>query len=119
MLSSLCFVETGNRNTIHYADGKTNSYGVCQIKLEAAKTVGFKGTAKDLMNPAVNIDYAGKILRHQILRYQDVQKAVIAYNKGSAKGLTSSKYQAKVYEEWRHHVYDTGRYQYCRLQGRQ
>jgi soluble lytic murein transglycosylase-like protein len=119
LLASLCYVESNHKlNKIHYLDGKTDSYGICQVKLETARLVGFKGTPEQLMNPAVNIHYAGKYLQHQLNRYQDVQKAVIAYNKGSAGLFTSSKYQAKVYKEWSNNEFNTYRYQYCGLSGR-
>lgn len=103
LLSSLCFIEsTHNINAIHYDDGTGNSVGVCQIKLSTAKWLGFKGTEKQLMNPKVNIHYAGKYLQHQINRYHSVTKGIIAYNVGHAKNLTYTQYSAKVIKQWRH-----------------
>jgi soluble lytic murein transglycosylase-like protein len=103
LLESVCFVETRhNPNAIHHNDGRTDSYGICQIKLEAAQTVGFKGTSQSLMVPRVNIKYAAKLLAHQIKRYHgDIKKAIIAYNRGSAKLLTSTKYSDRVISQWR------------------
>ena len=86
---------------IHYADGKTNSYGVCQIKYETAQQLGFKGTAKQLMEPKNNIKYAAKYLARQLHRYNgNVNKAVIAYNRGHAGTLVTTKYQVAVFTEW-------------------
>lgn len=103
LLSSLCYVESHHKvSAIHHDDGGADSLGICQIKLKTAKNMGFKGTAKQLMDPKMNIKYAGKYLRHQINRYHSIPIAVIAYNRGSAKGLTVSKYQIKVYKQWRH-----------------
>ncbi len=103
LLSSLCFVETRHvTHAIHLNDGKGHSFGVCQIKINSARLMGFKGTEEQLMDPKVNIYYAGKYLKHQMKRYKgSIQKAVIAYNMGSAKALTSTKYQARVFEYWR------------------
>ncbi len=102
LLASLCYVETRhNVNAIHYDDGVGNSIGVCQIKLETAQDLGFEGTEDDLMDPETNIYYAGLYLKHHINKYQAINKAVIAYNRGNAKGLTSSKYQVKVFKVWR------------------
>lgn len=102
LLSSLCYIESKHDITaVHHDDGTTDSLGVCQIKLQTAKELGFKSTAKDLMDPKTNIYYAGKYLNHQLHRYNDTRRAVIAYNMGSAKALTSSKYQRKVYTYWR------------------
>lgn len=103
LLSSLCYVESAHKiNAIHHDDGNGDSLGVCQIKYPTAKMMGFKGTSEQLMLPKNNIKYAAKYLAHQIKRYNgDVTKAVIAYNQGSAKNLTSTKYSIKVFKQWR------------------
>jgi soluble lytic murein transglycosylase-like protein len=103
LLSSLCYVESKyNVLAIHKDDGTSNSVGVCQVKLKTAKWLGFEGTEKELMNPETNIWYAAKYLSYQLKRYHgNVKKAVIAYNIGNAKGLTSTKYSAKVLKQWR------------------
>ena len=102
LLSSLCYVESRhNVNAINHDDGDANSVGVCQVKLKTAREMGFRGTEQQLMNPRMNVKYAAKYLRWQILRYKSVKKAVIAYNRGNARGLTTSKYQGKVYARWR------------------
>ena len=102
LLESICYVESNHRtNVVHYNDGYGHSYGLCQIKLIAAQQVGFKGTTKQLMNPKTNIYYSGRFLHYQLKRYHSVNKAVIAYNKGNAKGLTTSQYQVKVYKKWK------------------
>ncbi len=102
LLSSLCWIESTHKiNAIHHDDGGASSLGVCQIKLETAKELGFKGTEQQLMNPKMNIKYAAKYLAFQIKRYKSVNKAVIAYNRGNARGLMTSKYQRKVFKKWR------------------
>lgn len=66
--------------------------------------MGFKGSKRDLLNPQINIQFAGKYLSHQLKRYNgSIGKAVIAYNQGSAKRLITTKYQTKVFLEWRKH----------------
>lgn len=104
LLSSICYIEsTHNVSAVHHDDGGGDSLGICQIKLSTAKDLGFKGTAEQLMAPSVNIKYAGKYLKYQIKRYNgSVKKAVIAYNLGHAGSLTYTKYQDKVYKQWRH-----------------
>jgi soluble lytic murein transglycosylase-like protein len=62
--------------------------------------MGYRGTAKQLMNPKTNIKFAAKYLRYQMNRYQDVKRAVVAYNIGNARGLTGSHYQRKVFLVW-------------------
>jgi soluble lytic murein transglycosylase-like protein len=102
LIDSVCYVESKNNpSAIHKHDGDGNSIGLCQIKLKTAKQLGFKGTEKDLFKPEVNAYYAAKYLKHQINRYNSIEKGVIAYNQGHAGVLTSSKYQAKVFKYWR------------------
>jgi len=103
LLNSLCYVESHhNIHAIHLEDGPEDSLGICQLHLSTARMMGFKGTKTQLMDPKTNIEYAGKYLSHQIARYHgDTIKAVISYNRGSTKGLTTTKYQLKVYREWR------------------
>lgn len=102
LLSSLCYIESShNIAAVHEDDGGSNSVGVCQIKLSTARWLGFRGTEKQLINPKINIYYAGKYLKYQIKRYDSMTKAIIAYNIGNAKGLTNTKYSTKVIKQWR------------------
>jgi len=103
LLSSLCYVESKHKiSAIHKDDGGADSLGVCQVKLATARSLGFKGTAKQLMNPKMNIKYSAMYLNYQVKRYHgNITKAVIAYNRGNARGLTTSKYARKVYKQWR------------------
>lgn len=102
LLSSLCYVESKHDiAAVHVDDGATNSLGICQIKLETARELGFKGSEKQLMDPKTNIYYAGAYLAYQMNRYQgDMTKAVISYNLGHAKHLTNTSYQVKVFKQW-------------------
>lgn len=101
LLNSICYVESEhNIHAVHKNDGVGDSLGACQIKLKTARFMGFKGTANDLMNPRNNVFYAAKYLKYQLKRYKSVDLAVIAYNRGNAKGLTTSRYQAKVFKHW-------------------
>jgi len=102
VLSSICFVESGYDVTaVHHNDGDGDSLGVCQIKLKTARFMGFHGTAKDLMNPRNNIKYSAKYLAYQYKRYRSIERAVIAYNFGNARHLTTTNYQRTVFRKWR------------------
>ncbi len=103
LLSSLCYIEsTHNINAVHKDDGNSNSVGICQIKWTTAKWLGFTGTEKQLMDPKINIYYAGKYLKHQINRYKgSVPRAVTAYNKGHSSSDGNNKYYRKVLYQWR------------------
>jgi len=102
LLESLCFVESShNVNAVHKQDGDADSLGVCQIKYATSKDLGFKGTPSELMNPEINIYYAGKYLAKNIKRYHNIPKAVIAYNRGHAGDLVVTEYSNKVLSKWR------------------
>lgn len=98
VLESVCYIESHyNVKAFHKDDGGTDSIGVCQVKLETAQWLGFRGSKKQLMKPKTNIKYASKYLGYQLKRYSgDVNKAIISYNRGNAKNLTSTKYSDKV-----------------------
>lgn len=101
LLESICYVETKhNVAAIARQDGGSDSYGICQVKMSAARHMGFKGNEKQLMEPEVNIHYAAKLLQYQIKRYSNVPKAVTAYNKGHSDGTGYSTYYFKVKKEW-------------------
>jgi soluble lytic murein transglycosylase-like protein len=103
LINSVCWVETKHKvNAIHHDDGGADSLGVCQIKLATAQDLGFEGTAKQLMDPKTNITYSAAYLSYNIARYHgNVEKAVIAYNRGNARGLTKTAYSGKVLTQWR------------------
>lgn len=102
LLSSVCYIESAyNVNAVHKDDGHGDSLGICQVKLQTARFLGFKGTQKDLMKPVTNIYYAAKYIRYQLTRYhEDVRKAIVAYNIGSAKNLIRTKYSDRVFKYW-------------------
>lgn len=107
LLSALCYVESNHSiQAVNYNDGGADSLGICQLKYNTARLIGYKGTAKELLIPSTNIHWAGKYLFKQMNRYNgDINKAVAAYNAGTHlvndKGLTKNrKYVAKVFRAW-------------------
>lgn len=107
LLSALCYVESAHTpSAVHFDDGGSTSNGVCQIKLNTARMIGFKGTAKQLMNPKTNIHWSGKYLKRQLDRYDGIPvKAIAAYNAGKyrvnkAGLIMNRKYVKKVLTAW-------------------
>lgn len=99
LLGAICFVEsTHNPRAYRKLDGSTPSYGLCQIKLETAQLMKFKGHHKDLLRADINALYAAKYLKHQLDRYNgNVIRAIAAYNAGSAgKRIKNKEYVTKV-----------------------
>jgi soluble lytic murein transglycosylase-like protein len=102
LLNAVCYTESHyDIRAIHKDDGHGDSLGICQVKLETAQWLGYKGNAKQLMIPRLNMYYSAKYLRYQLDRYnQNIPQALIAYNMGNSKHLTHSKYSDKVLKEW-------------------
>lgn len=106
MLSAVCMVESGHNASAYTAhDGGSPSIGACQIKYATAKTLGFRGTPRDLQFPETNAYYAAKYLRKQLDRYDNNQfRAIAAYNAGKVKlhkGVyVNHKYVNRVIATW-------------------
>lgn len=104
LLKAICYVETGHNLKLRYKfDVYSNSYGICQVKIGAARQMGFTHPEKLLAQPDVNARIAAKYLQYQLKRYNgDVKKAITAYNRGSFKPNynLNNKYVAKVYQAW-------------------
>lgn len=86
LLVAICTVESGLHATvINQYDGDSPSYGLCQVKHNTAKQVGFKGNVNRLLKADVNASVAAKYLKHQLIRYKgNWKKAISAYNRGTA-----------------------------------
>jgi soluble lytic murein transglycosylase-like protein len=86
LLLAICSHESSNF-TMDYApqDHGTPSYGVCQVKLDTARMLNFKGKPEDLMDPKINTKYAALYLKYEQDRYGEDDWCVLAaaYNSGS------------------------------------
>lgn len=86
LLVAICSHES-SRFTVNYSpnDKGTPSYGVCQIKEDSARQVGFTGKAEDLNKPKTNALYAAKYLKYEQDRYGENDWCILtaAYNGGS------------------------------------
>lgn len=96
IMVGICYVESAhNPNAIARADGGSDSFGLCQIKLSTARMMGYKGSAAGLMSPHINAKMAAKYLAYQLDRYDgNIYSAITAYNAGRATRPT--KYMQKV-----------------------
>jgi|SRR5579859_2267585 len=107
LVSALCWAESAHQTQVYNAelDGH-KSLGVCEIKLDTARMMGFHGTEKQLLNPKMNIKYAAKYLKWQIERYDgDVYKGIAAYNSGTYREdkrhrPKNRRYVARVLRAW-------------------
>lgn len=73
------------------------NYGLGQIRCGTAKSVGFTGNCRDLLNPDVNLDYSMIYLRQALDRSNgDWCGAATLYNRGLDNRAKPSKYCRKV-----------------------
>ena len=93
LLLSICWVESKHTLKAHNPrDGKSASYGVCQVKMNTAKFMASEGKYSHLVidshtlsDPQTNVVFAALYLRWQLKRYKwDERKAISAYNAGRA-----------------------------------
>lgn len=111
LLSAMCYAESRHRPAvINQHDGGSPSIGLCQMKVDTAKLLGFTGGVKELQDPLTNAFYAGKYLRKQLDRYNgNIPNAIGAYNAGP-KGVDrclkergkvcSVKHVQRVMQHW-------------------
>jgi len=59
------------------------SYGLMQILLGTARSLGFAGSVQELLNPATNIMLGAQYLRSRFDQFGDFRLAVASYNSGS------------------------------------
>lgn len=108
LLIAICSVESDFRDVVNKHDGGSPSIGICQIKLDTARLVGFEGTEEQLLRDRlINILYAAKYIKRQLNRYKgDYCSAISAYNTGTRRYLTDGRfnnmrYVTKVLERWK------------------
>lgn len=107
LLSAVCYTESRfDITAVNPDDGEGDAIGVCQIHLDTARSMGYRGSALRLIDPKTNAKYAGAYLKYQLTRYMgDPLKAIAAYNAGSHKvnkrGITvNRKYVRQVLDAW-------------------
>ena len=84
IMLALCTHESGLQNVKVHEDGGSPTFGICQIKLNTAKMLGYIGKDEGLMDPKTNAKWASLYLRWQLDRYEgNYCKAVAAYNMGT------------------------------------
>ena len=80
LFHSVIIVESNYKPNVVNKTVKTWSYGLAQVTKESAK---FYCRLEDVLNPRQNLLCGAKILRHQLDRYHNTDKALSAYNAGS------------------------------------
>jgi soluble lytic murein transglycosylase-like protein len=81
ILMSICQVESNLVNVVNHSDGGSKSYGICQVKQETAKMLGYKNI--NLLVVENNIKVAAHYLAKQYNRYDNnYNYAIAAYNAG-------------------------------------
>lgn len=109
LLMAICTVESHcNPTALNHNDGtikqktlrvKSKSYGMFQIKLATARSLGFRRSSKDLLDPDTNTYYAAKLLNTLYIKYKYTKDVVSAYNAG--KPVThNTRYVGSVFKKY-------------------
>ena len=94
LFERVCWVESRHRNVITHNDGGSPSYGPCQIKLVAARTIDPRITRQALTKPHVSTRLAALYLARQIRRAGgDIDCGLLLYNQGSTQLTRCSRTQ--------------------------
>ncbi len=108
--SAVCYVESNhNAAVINPNDGGSPSHGICQIKLNTARQMGYTGSSEALRLPNVNIYWSASYLSHCLVRYDgDVLRGISAYNSGTYRINSTGRpinlnYIRKVLKAWGEH----------------
>lgn len=72
------------RESGYRADARNGPYwGLMQIKPQTARTMGFRGSPEELLDPEINLRYAGRYLRGAwLVADGDIDRAVMWYARG-------------------------------------
>lgn len=87
LLFAICSHESANfTDTYVHNDGGSPSLGICMIKEDTARTLGYKQKKEDLIKKhALNAEIAASYLKYQMNRYETENWLIItaAYNAGT------------------------------------
>lgn len=108
LLHAVVRVESGNNHKAFVKhDGKSglSSYGLMQIQMASAKSVGFKGTSAQLMTPVNNIEYGARYLKWLMnTNGNNVSLALTCYNAGpysyACRNKKYGRYVGLVLNHW-------------------
>jgi len=83
---------------VKHLGGPDASYGLMQTLYTTAREMGYTGVPEGLFNPETSIEYGTRYLKRQLIRYTgDTEKAISAYNAGSARRLSNGKWSNQPY----------------------
>lgn len=83
---------------VQHLGGPDASYGLMQTLYTTAQELGYTGTPEGLFHPGVSIEYGTRYLKKQLIRYGgDTEKAISAYNAGSARRTSGGKWSNQAY----------------------
>lgn len=73
------------------------SMGFMQVLFGIARSLGFKGTPQDLMDPDHSVHYGTKHLANFLKKYSKMEDAISSYNQGKPRKTADGKYKNQYY----------------------
>lgn len=78
---TLIKIESGFNSNIINRHAPVSSYGIGQLTLASAKLCGL--TRKTILNYKKNLECSAQLFKSKFKKYDDLNKAVVAYNEGT------------------------------------
>jgi soluble lytic murein transglycosylase-like protein len=98
LLISVCAVETNLRNVNNFGDANgRGSLGLCQVSVDAAKSVAPHLDGLALQQNAVNVKVAAMYLKKLENKYLFDELVIASFNAGSPRYTKSGKLRNKLY----------------------
>ena len=98
VLAVICHYETrGEASKTHAVGDDGGSLGICQVKVQTAREMGYTGPVEGLKDPVTNIRYAARWLKHCVgLGATSVRRQAECYNAGRL-GRAKTVYASRVH----------------------
>lgn len=97
VLAVICYYETeGERDRLR-ALGDIDEMGLCQVRLQTARELGYRGSLKALLRPRVNARYAALWLaKCQSLGAAAIRQQAMCYNEGWFTPTSKTRYSGRI-----------------------
>ena len=83
ILAAICYHESNfHPEKVNKDDGGSGSYGLCQVKMALARSMGYRGSFSGMLHPEVNARIAAKILKYHSKKTRNQEELLAAYNAG-------------------------------------
>lgn len=87
----------GGKLSLLEEDAQKTSWGLMQVMGAVARGYGFQGDLRQLLRPAVGLEYGCRHLAYYFKKYGNWCDAISSYNQGSPRRTDEGRYQNQAY----------------------